>query len=512
MYEVVLSLDGLARAAIVALAMVFTLNSIAEAQAVLGLIAVSAVCAVSLQPLIAKLARAIGFAPALVTVHVGGLVAFGGLAGVVAWDLDTQAKSVETSLHTAIDDLEPGSWPAALAGDIEAHRRVASFFGSIATRSVAGDDAATAVLHRTGQAILVAVLSAFLVAGREQMLDALTSITASKSRRRAIRETLGGSALKAGGYLRRTIVVSSAPRAGRCRCHRGVRFAHRHFARVRGGAAVDGADARAGGGMGSDVRARDNALWPPRARDCRHRRTCDGRRLDRARKVCRARRAASVRCSARSAWREAWRREASPAPRWDCSLPPAPPASRRLRRPSPRRPGDSSSSAPRTRNRCPSWPACRLIRPNGARLSLRISWRSAIAVATLVVAGGRATPAAVEDGFDPHLDRRRPDHRARDRPPGFVRATSRSRPARHGDRHRGRARLGREHGPVPDDRATGIAQFQRARRRCTGGRGIVAESAAHRARARERQRGDTSRGNDPRAARARRRFATRSSG
>ena len=76
--------------------------------AALGLIAVSVVCAVSLQPLIEKISRAIGFAAALVTVHVGGLIAFGGLAGVVAWDLDNQATAVEASLHTAIDDLEPG--------------------------------------------------------------------------------------------------------------------------------------------------------------------------------------------------------------------------------------------------------------------------------------------------------------------------------------------------------------------------------------------------------------------
>jgi putative heme transporter len=208
-YDLVLSLDGLARCAIVALATVFTLNSIGHAQAVLGLIAVAAVCAVTLQPLIAKLARAIGFAPALVAVHIGGFVAFGGLAGVVAWDLDSQAQAVEASLHTAIDDLEPGSWPAALASDIDAHRRVASFFGSIAFRTVAGDDAVSAVLHRLGQAILITVLSAFLVAGRSQMLDGLTSITASKSRRRAIRETLGTSALMAGAYLRRTLVVSA---------------------------------------------------------------------------------------------------------------------------------------------------------------------------------------------------------------------------------------------------------------------------------------------------------------
>jgi predicted PurR-regulated permease PerM len=208
-YDVVLSLDGLARCALVALVMVFTLNSIDQAQAVLGLIAVSVVCAVSLEPLIEKLSRKIGFATALVTVHVGGLIAFGGLAGVVAWDLDNQASAVEASLHTAIDDLEPGSWPAALASDVDAHRRVASFFGSIATRSVAGDDAASAVLHRLGQAILVTVLSAFLVAGRRQILDAFTSITASKSRRRTIRTVLGASAGAASTYLRRTIVVSA---------------------------------------------------------------------------------------------------------------------------------------------------------------------------------------------------------------------------------------------------------------------------------------------------------------
>ncbi|HUP71797.1 MAG TPA: AI-2E family transporter [Acidimicrobiales bacterium] len=209
-YDLVLSLDGVARGAIVALATVFTLNSIRHAQAVLGLIAVAALCAIALQPLIAKLARAIGFAPALVAVHIAGFVAFGGLAGLVAWDLDSQAEAVEASLHTAIDDLEPGSWPAALASDIDAHRRVASFFGSIATRSVAGDAAATAVLHRLGQAILVTVLSAFLVAGRRQILGGLASIAASKSRRRAIRETLGTSALSAGAYLRRSIVVSGA--------------------------------------------------------------------------------------------------------------------------------------------------------------------------------------------------------------------------------------------------------------------------------------------------------------
>ena len=209
-YDVVLSLDGLARAALVAVATVFILNSIDHAQAVLGLIAVAAVCAVSLQPLIAKLAKTIGFTPALVAVHIGGLVAFGGLAGVVAWDLDAQAQAVEASLHTAIDDLEPGSWPAALAGDIEAHRRVTSFFGSIATRSVAGGDAASAVLHRIGQAILVTVLSAFLISGRKQILDALASITTSKSGRRTIRETVAASALAAGAYLRRTVVVSAA--------------------------------------------------------------------------------------------------------------------------------------------------------------------------------------------------------------------------------------------------------------------------------------------------------------
>ncbi|MEO5843030.1 MAG: AI-2E family transporter [Acidimicrobiales bacterium] len=208
-YEVVLSLDGLARGALVALATLFTLNSIGQAQAVLGLIAVAVVCAVSLQPLIEKLSRKIGFAAALVTVHVGGLIAFGGLAGVVAWDLDNQASAVEASLHTAIDDLEAGSWPAALASDVDAHGRIASFFGSIATRSVAGDDAASAVLHRLGQAILVTVLSAFLVAGRRQILDTLTSMTASKSRRRTIREVLGTSALMAGTHLRRTIVVSA---------------------------------------------------------------------------------------------------------------------------------------------------------------------------------------------------------------------------------------------------------------------------------------------------------------
>ena len=208
-YDLVLSLDGLARCAIVAVVTIFTLNSIDHAQAVLGLIAVAGVCAVSLQPIIVKLANTIGFGPALVAVHIGGLVAFGGLAGVVAWDLDAQAQAVEASLHTAIDDLEPGSWPAALASDIEAHKRVASFFGSIAFRTVAGDDAVTAVLHRLGQAILITVLSAFLVAGRKQMLNGLTSITASKSRRRAIRETLGTSTLMAGAYLRRTIVVSA---------------------------------------------------------------------------------------------------------------------------------------------------------------------------------------------------------------------------------------------------------------------------------------------------------------
>ncbi|MEO8693938.1 MAG: AI-2E family transporter [Acidimicrobiales bacterium] len=209
-YDVVLSLDGLARGALVALVMVFTLNSIQQAQAVLGLIAVALVCAVSLEPLVEKLSRKIGFAAALVTVHIGGLLAFGSFAGVVAWDLDNQASAVEASLHTAIDDLEPGSWPAALASDLDAHRRVASFFGSIAARSVAGDDAASAVLHRLGQAILVTVLSAFLVAGRRQILDALTSITASKARRRTIRTVVSTSALTASTYLRRTIVVSAA--------------------------------------------------------------------------------------------------------------------------------------------------------------------------------------------------------------------------------------------------------------------------------------------------------------
>ena len=209
MYEVVLSLDGIWRIGIVVIATVIAVNSIRQAQAVVGLIAVAAVCAVLLQPLIARLANAIGFAPALVAVHVGGLALFGGLAGIVAWDLDRQAKTVEASLHATIDDLEPGSWPAALAGDIDAHRRISSIFRNIATRSLAGDDAATAILHRAGQAILITVLSAFLVAGRKHTLTALTSITGSKTRRRAIRETVGECALLAGSYLRRTIAVSA---------------------------------------------------------------------------------------------------------------------------------------------------------------------------------------------------------------------------------------------------------------------------------------------------------------
>src|SRR4051794_2428441 len=108
-YEVVLSLDGLLRVGLIALATVLTLKSIGHAQAVLGLIAVSAVCAVSLYPLVELLSRKIGFAAALVSVHIGGLVAFGGIAGLVAWDLDNQAAAVEASLHTAIDDLEAGS-------------------------------------------------------------------------------------------------------------------------------------------------------------------------------------------------------------------------------------------------------------------------------------------------------------------------------------------------------------------------------------------------------------------
>ena len=209
-YELVLSVDGLVRGAIVALVTLFVVTSLPSAQAVLGLIAVAAVCAVTLQPLIERLAKTIGFAVSLVAVHVVGLLAFGGLAGVVAWDLDTQARSVESSLHAAIDDLEPGSWPAELASDVDAHRRIASFFGGIATRSVAGGDAATAVLHRTGQAILVTVLSAFLVAGRRQIVDGLARMTESKQRRRTIRETLSVSALMAGCFLRRTIVVSAA--------------------------------------------------------------------------------------------------------------------------------------------------------------------------------------------------------------------------------------------------------------------------------------------------------------
>ena len=209
-YELVLSLDGLVRGAVVALATVFIVTSIPSAQAVLALIAVAAVCAVTLQQLIERLAKVIGFAAALVTVHVGGLITFGALAGVVAWDLDAQARSVETSLHVAIDDLEPGSWPAELASDADAHRRIASFFGGIATRSVAGGDAATAILHRTGQAILVTVLSAFLVAGRHQIVDGLAKMTESKERRRAIRTTASTSALLAGCFLRRTIVVSAA--------------------------------------------------------------------------------------------------------------------------------------------------------------------------------------------------------------------------------------------------------------------------------------------------------------
>jgi predicted PurR-regulated permease PerM len=145
-----------------------------------------------------------------VLVHIGGLVVFGALVGVIAWDVDTQAESVETSLRAAIADLEPGSWPATLARDIEADRRISSFFGSLATRSVAGGDAASAILHRAGQAILVTVLSAFLVAGRRQIADGLASVTASKHRRRLIRMSLSSSALVAGSFLRRTIVVSAA--------------------------------------------------------------------------------------------------------------------------------------------------------------------------------------------------------------------------------------------------------------------------------------------------------------
>ena len=208
-YELVMSVDGIARAAIVALVTLFVVTSLPSAQAVLGLIAVAAVCAMTLQPLVERVAKTVGDAAALVLVHVGGLIAFGAFAGFVAWDIDTQAHSVETSLHAAIDDLEPGSWPAELASDVEAHRRIASFFDGIATRSVAGDDAASAILHRTGQLILVTVLSAFLVAGRRQIVDGLARLTESKDRRRTIRETLSLSTLRAGCFLRRTIVVSA---------------------------------------------------------------------------------------------------------------------------------------------------------------------------------------------------------------------------------------------------------------------------------------------------------------
>jgi predicted PurR-regulated permease PerM len=63
-------------------------------------------------------------------------------------------------------------------------------------------------MHRVGQAILVTVLSAFLVAGRAHIMSAVTSLTASKSRRRTVRATLTSAADLAGCHLRRTLVVS----------------------------------------------------------------------------------------------------------------------------------------------------------------------------------------------------------------------------------------------------------------------------------------------------------------
>jgi hypothetical protein len=77
-YEVVLSLDGLARIAAVVLVAVVVLSWISRAQAAIGLILVAAVCAICLESFITKLGRTIGSAPALVAVHVVALLLFGG--------------------------------------------------------------------------------------------------------------------------------------------------------------------------------------------------------------------------------------------------------------------------------------------------------------------------------------------------------------------------------------------------------------------------------------------------
>jgi predicted PurR-regulated permease PerM len=209
-YSVVVTARGVAVVAAASMATVLGVMVVRRCGLVFVLLGLAAVEATVVEPAFGWLRRFVPSAVALTTVVVGALATVAAALGVLAWEVDRQAQALSDAIARSIESLEPGSAADEVAQKLHIADRAQELLDGMAGRIVVGGDGALSGVALFGQVILVSVLAAFMIVGTRPLIDSAIGAIRTASGRERAHATIAAVHRDAGGFLRRTLVVSLA--------------------------------------------------------------------------------------------------------------------------------------------------------------------------------------------------------------------------------------------------------------------------------------------------------------
>jgi predicted PurR-regulated permease PerM len=186
---------------------IFLLRMLADSTRVLGWVAVAAIGAGLLHPLVTRLATRIPRGLALAAVFLGTLASVGGLGYLGIDDIRQQTDRLEETAPEAAAELEESDRFGEAAREFELREKVESFVDDLPNRLRGGEtpEALRAAATRGVAFLATAVLTLFLLIHGQRLARAGLDQIRDEGRRERLREVLTGAYVRGFGYLGLTI-------------------------------------------------------------------------------------------------------------------------------------------------------------------------------------------------------------------------------------------------------------------------------------------------------------------
>ena len=184
------------------------LAMIDRASTVFVLLGAAITAAVIAAPAVRGLARWLPRGAAIGLLTVAGMVGVFTLLTIVGRDLRQQERTLRTTLHQAVSDLPADSSASDVARELRLDDRIDDVLDGATGRVVLAENDPVAIAGLVGKVVVVGVLAAFMIAGGRRLVDGAVQFVRRTSIREQLHASLNSAAARAGGFLRRTLVVS----------------------------------------------------------------------------------------------------------------------------------------------------------------------------------------------------------------------------------------------------------------------------------------------------------------